>query len=210
MTHIRRRLSARQTSLNSARARCRPLRLNCRNPSPLLITHSAADMLRQFVYGLALGWEDLNDHGALRCDVAMQTAVGVDREVASSPTLCRLEKWADPSTAWRLHAPDFQAFAHLGLAAFDHQIRYLINSVICPLLLGYSHYCLIKMDFGSSLGAARDVSADLSPSSNMRMPNALESAAASFLGAMRDRFTIHSSWTDFFHPVIRSFLLETA
>ena len=38
--------------------------------SPLLITHSVADMLRQRVYGLALGWEDLNDHGALRCDVA--------------------------------------------------------------------------------------------------------------------------------------------
>jgi hypothetical protein len=33
----------------------------------------------------------------------MQTAVGVDREVASAPTLCRLEKWADRATAWRLH-----------------------------------------------------------------------------------------------------------
>jgi hypothetical protein len=29
--------------------------------------------------------------------------VGVDREVASAPTLCRLEKWADRATAWRLH-----------------------------------------------------------------------------------------------------------
>lgn len=33
----------------------------------------------------------------------MQTAVGVDCEVASAPTLCRLEKWADQATAWRLH-----------------------------------------------------------------------------------------------------------
>ena len=71
--------------------------------SPLLITHGVRDMLRQRVYGLALGWEDLNDHGALRRDVALQTAVGVDREVASAPTLCRLEKWADRATAWRLH-----------------------------------------------------------------------------------------------------------
>jgi hypothetical protein len=71
--------------------------------SPLLIKHGVADMLRQRVYGLALGWEDLNDHGALRDDVAMQTAVGVDCEVASAPTLCRLEKWADRATAWRLH-----------------------------------------------------------------------------------------------------------
>ena len=71
--------------------------------SPLLIKHGVRDMLRQRVYGLALGWEDLNDHGALRCDVAVQTAVGVDREVASAPTLCRLEKWADRATAVRLH-----------------------------------------------------------------------------------------------------------
>ena len=59
-------------------------------------------MLRQRVYGLALGGEDLNDHGALRQDVVIQTAVGVDREVASAPTLYQLEKWADRATAWRL------------------------------------------------------------------------------------------------------------
>jgi hypothetical protein len=52
--------------------------------------------------GLALGWEDLNDHKALRQDVAMQTAVGVDREVASAPTLRRLESWADRATAVHL------------------------------------------------------------------------------------------------------------
>jgi hypothetical protein len=71
--------------------------------SPVLIKHGVRDMLRQRVYGLALGWEDLSDHGALRQDVAIQTAVGVDREVASAPTLCRLEKWADRASAWRLH-----------------------------------------------------------------------------------------------------------
>ena len=71
--------------------------------NPLLVKHAVRDMLRQRVYGLALGWEDLNDHAALRQDVAMQTAVGVDREVASAPTLCRLESWADRSTAVRLH-----------------------------------------------------------------------------------------------------------
>ena len=70
--------------------------------SPLLVTHAVRDMLRQRVYGLALGWEDLNDHKGLRCDVAMQTAVGVDHEVASAPTLCRLENWADRATAVRL------------------------------------------------------------------------------------------------------------
>jgi hypothetical protein len=87
----------RKIGLTAAAARC------IADPrNPLLITHGVRDMLRQRVYGLALGWEDLNDHKALRCDVAMQTAVGVDREVASAPTLCRLEKWADRATAVRL------------------------------------------------------------------------------------------------------------
>ena len=71
--------------------------------NPLLIKHDVVDMLRQRVYALALGWEDLNDHQALRRDVAMQTAVGVDTDIASAPTLCRLEKWADRASAWRLH-----------------------------------------------------------------------------------------------------------
>lgn len=72
--------------------------------NPLLIKHEVVDMLRQRVYALALGWEDLNDHQALRQDVAMQTAVGVDTDIATSaPTLCRLEKWADRASAWRLH-----------------------------------------------------------------------------------------------------------
>jgi hypothetical protein len=53
----------------------------------MVITHDVRDMLRQRVYGLALGWEDLSDHGALRRDVAIQTAVGVEHGVASAPTL---------------------------------------------------------------------------------------------------------------------------
>jgi hypothetical protein len=83
--------------------------------SPLLIRHAVRDLLRQRVYGLALGWEDLNDHTALRQDVAVQTAVGVDREVASAPTLCRLEKWADRATAVRLHRVLVEQF----IASFD-------------------------------------------------------------------------------------------
>jgi len=88
----------RKLGLLDAAARCIP---DPRNP--LLIKHAVRDMLRQRVYGLALGWEDLSDHGSLREDVAMQTAIGVEREVASAPTLCRLENWADKRTAWRLH-----------------------------------------------------------------------------------------------------------
>ena len=90
--------------------------------SPLLIKHGVRDMLRQRVYGLALGWEDLNDHGALRQDVAMQTAVGVDREVASAPTLCRLENWSDRATARRLHEVLVEQF----IASFEHTPEELV------------------------------------------------------------------------------------
>ena len=89
----------RKLGLLDAAAHCPP---DPRNPP--LIKHTVRDMLRQRVYGLALGWEDLNDHSTLRQDVAIQTAVGVDEAVASAPTLCRLENTADRATSARLHA----------------------------------------------------------------------------------------------------------
>ncbi len=98
--------------------------------SPLLITHGVVDMLRQRVYGLALGWEDLNDHGALRQDVAMQTAVGVDREVASAPTLCRLEKWANRATAWRLHQVLVDQFIASFKTAYAHEREKNLESAL--------------------------------------------------------------------------------
>jgi Transposase DDE domain group 1 len=71
---------------------------------PDAIIHSVRDMLRQRVYGLVQGWEDLNDHAQLRADVAYQTAVGRDDELASAPTLCRLEKLGTRAAAIKLHA----------------------------------------------------------------------------------------------------------
>jgi len=59
--------------------------------NPHFIIHRQVDLLRQRVYGLALGYEDLNDHATLRLDPAWQTALERDEELASSPTLCRLE-----------------------------------------------------------------------------------------------------------------------
>jgi hypothetical protein len=70
---------------------------------PELITHRQADLLRQRIYGLALGYEDLNDHETLRRDLAWQTALERDTDLASSPTLCRLEQRADRQTAVAFH-----------------------------------------------------------------------------------------------------------
>ncbi len=53
--------------------------------------HSFLSLLKQRVYALALGYEDINDHDTLRYDPALQTFVGRDGELASSPTLCRFE-----------------------------------------------------------------------------------------------------------------------
>ena len=44
--------------------------------SPLLIEHTVPEMLSQRVYGLALGYEDLNDHDALRHDVLQGVLAG--------------------------------------------------------------------------------------------------------------------------------------
>jgi len=65
--------------------------------------HDLLSLLRQRVYGLALGYEDLNDHDILRRDLALQTAAERDTELASPSTLCRLENRADRDMAWAIH-----------------------------------------------------------------------------------------------------------
>jgi hypothetical protein len=70
---------------------------------PGRIVHSMRDLLAQRIYGLCCGHEDLNDHDRLREDVLMQTALGRDQALASSPTLCRLETRATRGQIWALH-----------------------------------------------------------------------------------------------------------
>lgn len=63
-----------------------------RNPD--FIVHELRDLVAQRLYGLCCGYEDLNDHAALREDPLMQTAVGTNESLGSSPTLCRMERRA--------------------------------------------------------------------------------------------------------------------
>jgi hypothetical protein len=82
---------------------CRALDQALADPrDPALITHRQLDLLRQRIYGLAVGYEDLNDHDTLRKDLAWQSAIERGEELASSPTLCRLENRADRQTAWAM------------------------------------------------------------------------------------------------------------
>ena len=73
--------------------------------------HGVLEMLRQRVYALALGEEDLNDHSELRHDLALRAAVGVDSELASPSTLCRLERRAGRDSALAVHRALFEQFA---------------------------------------------------------------------------------------------------
>ncbi len=74
------------------------------------VTHGERDMLAQRVYGLCCGWEDMSDHNVLRHDLALQTAVGRVDELASGPTLSRLETAATPAHAAALNGVLLEQF----------------------------------------------------------------------------------------------------
>ena len=69
---------------------------------PAKITHDLRTLLAQRLFGIAMGYEDLNDHDSLRNDPLMQlvTERGIDDEqpLASASTLCRLENRIDRKT----------------------------------------------------------------------------------------------------------------
>ena len=67
------------------------------------VAHSMRDMLAQRIYGLCCGWEDVCDHNVLRRDLALQTAVGRVDDLASGPTLSRLETSSTRKQAASLH-----------------------------------------------------------------------------------------------------------
>jgi hypothetical protein len=61
---------------------------------PLLVKHQLTEMLSQRIYGLALGYEDLNDHEQLRNDPLLALLSGkreLDEPLAGKSTLNRLE-----------------------------------------------------------------------------------------------------------------------
>ena len=76
--------------------------------NPLYIQHQLSEMLRQRIFGLALGYEDLSDHDALRHDPLLCAVSGkrqAEREVlAGKSTLNRLELSTEqPNRYKRIH-----------------------------------------------------------------------------------------------------------
>jgi len=117
------------------------------------IDHNSLSLLRQRVYALALGYEDLNDHETLRLDLAIQTALGRTEELASSPTLCRWENRADRETAGRMHEVIVEQF----ISSFNKAPKKLILDfdATADVVHGkqegrffhgyYDHYCFLPL-----------------------------------------------------------------
>jgi len=115
--------------------------------------HRVLDMLRQRVYGLALGYEDLNDHSSLRKDPAIQTAVDQDQDLASTSTLCRFENWINPQPLWDIS----RILIDLFIESFDKAPEELIldfdttddavhGKQVGALFHGYyDHYCFLPL-----------------------------------------------------------------
>jgi hypothetical protein len=86
------------------------------------IAHPLAAMLMQRIAAIALGYEDLNDHETIRNDIALQTAVGRDRRLASPSTLGRVERGADRSWLWVAHG----VFLNKFIDSFDKPPKELV------------------------------------------------------------------------------------
>lgn len=86
------------------------------------VAHKLLPLLRQRVYAVALGYEDVNDHDGLRDDLALQTACGRTGRLASASTVGRLERVADRGWAWAAHVRMVEAF----IASFDRAPEELV------------------------------------------------------------------------------------
>ena len=120
---------------------------------PRYVTHDQLTLLRQRIYGLALGYEDLNDHTDIRLDPAIQTAVSESDELASASTLCRFENRVDRKVAVDCHRLMVDQF----IASFDSVPKQLILDVdatddrvhgeqVGRFFHGYyRHYCFLPL-----------------------------------------------------------------
>lgn len=73
---------------------------------PGRIRHEQRTLLAQRIYGIAAGYEDLNDQQALRLDpvfaLLAEQSPDPDAPLASPPTLCRLENRLSRPDLWRI------------------------------------------------------------------------------------------------------------
>ena len=111
------------------------------------VEHTVENLVAQRLLGLALGYEDLNDHDALRCDpllalcVGKSDPLGQDRRVpedrgkalASPPTLNRVELSAQQHSRYHKVHADFSSLENtlleLGLTALDPDTEEIVLDI---------------------------------------------------------------------------------
>jgi Transposase DDE domain group 1 len=92
---------------------------------PRLVEHTVLAMLRSRLYGILAGYEDQNDHDALRSDAVFKLVAGrlpTDPDLASQPTLSRFENAINIPSLKRLRDVLIDQF----IAAFDVPPRHLL------------------------------------------------------------------------------------
>jgi len=103
------RKTDRRIGLIDALSSCIP---DPRNPD--WIIHEQRTLLSQRVFGIALGYEDLNDQQTLREDplfqVVTERGVKKDQPLGSPPTLCRLENRVGREAAFLMNAVFVEQF----------------------------------------------------------------------------------------------------
>lgn len=107
---------------------------------PIFIQHSVEELVRQRVFGIACGYEDLNDHAALRNDPLLAAVVGKaepeQEKLASPSTLNRLELTPADATAearYRKVVYDAEAVEHFFVDAFLDTHRRPLREVVLDL-----------------------------------------------------------------------------
>ena len=117
------------------------------------VAHSLLPLLRQRVFAVALGHEDVNDHDSLRDDLVLQTACGRDGRLASPSTVGRLDRAADRSWAWAAHVSMVETF----IASFERAPEKLVldfdatDDPVHGRQVGrffhgyYDHYCFLPL-----------------------------------------------------------------
>jgi len=124
---------------------------------PAKIRHDLKTMLAQRVHGIALGYEDGNDHQTLRHDPIMQMLADVapdpDDPLASPSTLCRFENKIDRKSLARMSA----VFVDQFIASFGQPPKEIIldfdatDDVVHGQQEGrffhgyYDHYCFLPL-----------------------------------------------------------------
>jgi DDE family transposase len=81
---------------------------------PARVEHTVGAMLAQRIYGLALGYEDLNDHEQLRHDPLLALLAGkreVEEPLAGKSTWNRMELTPEVSHAQKITSPGYQQVA---------------------------------------------------------------------------------------------------